>query len=509
MRQYLPFLKLFSVTMLTMVLLLSACKKYDDVEVGPYEPEFAIPLLQSSFSIEDVLSRFDDDTFVTIDNEGFVTMNYRGDLTARTSMDIFEFIAQTPSLFPLLDTTMVLPFGTPNGFDLDFAVINNGYARFNYIYDLPEPMDMTIRVPNLLTPTGEVFEFQQYHPIGSPLPFQSDTTHLKDYILKPTNDSIYVEYYAILKDNGERIKLNVITLELQEFTASYVEGYMGNEIYEIPRDTIEIDFFENWTRGEVYFEDPRISVSVLNSFGFPVRSKANIMDIFTADGQVLELQSLYVDSINVDYPRLDEVGESRTTLFYFDKDNSNIDDVLNSNPVAVDYEMRALANPDMDTTIRGFMTDTSQFKIQVEVELPLHGRALGFAARDTLDIDFAKYEKAIAAELKVIADNSLPLEVALQGYFLTADYQVIDSLFQETTPIIGAAAVDDEGEVIEMETLVTYIPVEGERFERLKSAKKMLLTTAFSSYNNGQAPVKIYTDQQVDIRMGMKLTVQQ
>ena len=251
MKLNLPDLRSLLLPLFLVLILLSGCKKYNEAELSDYQSEFAIPLLQTSLSMEDVLSRFDEDTFITIDADGFITMNYKGDVTARSSADIFDFIAQTEGLFPLLDTATVLPFGTPNGFDLDFAIINNGTVQFIYINDIPEPMDMTIRVPNLLTPDGEIFEYEQYHAIGTPFPFSSDTFKLKDYILKPTNDSIFVEYHAVVRSTGERKKLNVIGLELLDFTASYVEGYMGNEIYEIPRETIEIDFFENWIRGDV------------------------------------------------------------------------------------------------------------------------------------------------------------------------------------------------------------------------------------------------------------------
>lgn len=509
MKRILPVLQLKTTTLLFIICSIVACKKYEDVQISDYQPEFAIPLLQTSLSIEDVLNRFDEDTFVTIDEDGFVTMNYKGDITARSSTDIFDFIAQTEGVFPLFDTATALPFGTPNGFDMDYAIIDDGKVQFLYINDIPEPMDMTIQIPNLLTPDGEVFEFKQYHPVGSVIPFQSDSILLKDHILKPTNDSIYVKYFATLQSTGERKELSSIGLNLWDFTASYVEGYMGNDIYEIPRDTIEIDFFENWTQGEVYFEDPKISVSVINSFGFPVRSKANIMDVFTADGRVLTLQSLYVDSINVDYPRLDEVGETRTTLFYFDNENSNIAELLGSNPVALDYEMKALANPDMDTTIRGFMTDTSQFKIQVEVELPMHGRALGFAARDTLAVDFSEFENVIAAELKLIADNSLPLQVGLQGYLLDENNKVLDSLFLQEMPVIAPAPVDDDGLVTGLESLTNFIPLDAERFDKLRPTKNIAIVTSFSTFNEGQTPVKIFNNQFVEVRMGMKVSIEQ
>ena len=512
MNLHLSALKTYSLLCLCLSFLFfsTGCKKYDEVKIGNTDPEYAIPLVQTNFSIEDILNNFDDDTFVTIGADGLITLNYKGEVTARSSTDIFESVAQTQGQFPLLDTSSVLPFATPNGFDMDFAIINNGTLRFIYFNTILEPMNMTIKLPNLITPGGEAFEYKQYHPTGHPsLPFLSEVFDLKNHILKPTNDSIYVQYEAIIESSGERKKIDVALLELLDFTASYIEGYMGNEIYSIPRDTIEIDFFENWTRGDVRFEEPKISAFVINSFGFPVRSKANIMNIISADGSVVPLQSNYLDSINVAYPTIAEAGEEKTTYFSFDKDNSNIIEVLGSSPVAVDYEMEALANPDRDTTIRGFMTDSSRFRIQIEVELPMYGKASGFAANEILDINLSQYENVASAELKIVSENTLPLNVGLQGYFLDGNQNIIDSLFQEVKPVIASAPIDVvTGEVTGMEELVSFIPIDRERFKRLQNSKQLLLSTFFSSYDDGQVPVKILNTQGVDIRMGLKIELE-
>ncbi len=494
---------------LLLALLTATCSKYDDVQLADYSPEFAIPLLTTQLSMEDAFSRFDEDTFLTIDEDGFMTMNYFGDVTARQSSDIFEFIAQTEGTFPLFDTISALPFGTPNGFDLDYALINNGTMQIIYSMDFDEPVTFNARFPNLVAPDGEIYEYTYFHQNANLPLFIHPQVDLTGYQLRPTNDSIIVEYYVYLEDSGTREKLDNIGLTLVDFTASYVEGYMGQEIYEIPRDTITIDFFENWTFGDVFFEDPRILVSVINSFGFPVRSQASIMNVFKADGQIVPLQSLYLDSINIEYPLLDDVGGVRTTEFFFDRNNSNIDEVLSGNPIALDYEMRALANPDQDTTIRGFMTDTSSFRVQVEVQLPLHGRTNGFVARDTIDVDFSDYEQVTSAEFKMITENNLPMELALQAYFLDAQDVIIDSLFLDRTPIIEAAPVDANGIVTEATELISFIKVNGDRFTNLQQADRILVNLAFSSYNEGQTSVKIFNDQQVEIRMGMKLEVQQ
>jgi hypothetical protein len=114
-----------------------------------------------------------------------------------------------------------------------------------------------------------------------------------------------------------------------------------------------------------------------------VRSKANILNVFTVDNEILAIESDYLNNITVDYPSLNEVGQTKSTHFDFNKDNSNIDVILGAGPTAIDYDFDAVANPDSNATIRGFMTDSSFMNVQVEVELPMYGAATGFEVRDT------------------------------------------------------------------------------------------------------------------------------
>ena len=128
----------------------------------------------------------------------------------------------------------------------------------------------------------------------------------------------------------------------QNFKASYLEGYLGQEPYDLPRDTIIIDFFDRWIDGTVTFANPSINVEVENSFGLPVRSVFNVMEIWNQDGSVLPVQSDILNTgVDFNYPALDEVGESKFTSFSLNKDNSNIVDIFSNRPIAVDYDLDA------------------------------------------------------------------------------------------------------------------------------------------------------------------------
>ena len=485
-----------------------ACSKFDDLDVGEREAEFAIPLFSTEVSLQDVLENFDSTTFITVDADNNIVMNYKGDITARNSLDIFETLRRYDNLpLPVLDTLFALPFDIPNGLDIDFGVMKSGMVDWKWLSDHQEDIQVTVTFPNVTDPDGNVFthvEDRKYS--GTQLISIQGPFDLTGYTIRPEQDSFYVRYQVYRKDAMYNDTLSVFLMTIRDFTGSYVEGYLGQELYEIDRDTIEIDFFENWTRGDVYFADPKIKLTVQNSFGFPVRSKTNLVNVISFDGSVLPLRSDFIQNgINIDYPDFNQVGETIETVFFFNKDNSNIDSIVSFNPVAVDYDLDALPNPDGDTTIRGFVTDSSFFKSQVEVELPIYGKAVGFTAFDTIDVSFSEYDEVTKAEFKIISENEMPLQVDLQILFANSNNEVIDSLFQNQIAVIAPADVDGDGNSLGAKENINFVEMGTERFSKIRSANRAFVRASFSTTNNGQESVRVLANQSVSVRMGMKL----
>jgi hypothetical protein len=495
------------------------CSHFNDLEgietVGD-DAEFAIPLIRTSVSMADLLEKLDKYTFLDTDSSGLILLRYRGDVVTKTSQEIFQSIQQAlPPAIPVIDTVMPLPLVTPEGIEIDYVEMKSGMMQ--YVFNSLHEDDLTVKVrfPQVIKPNGDVLEFNHvvdYSNSTPVIPFPPFVSYdLKDHkLVADAEGNLRIEYIA-LRSNGQRDTVSNFNIALTNLKFSYAEGYFGNQLHDGGRDTIQIEFFETWTQGNVYFEDPKIYVNVFNSFGVPTRSIVNVFDIYTADGSVLSVQSDAIDNgIDFEYPQLpDEIGEARITRFSFTKDNSNIDVVLGSKPVALDYDVDAITNPDSITAIRGFITDSSRYTVSVEVELPIYGRSSEYVVVDTVEVDFGAYENVSEMEFKVWAENHLPVNVGIQAYFLDAAGMVIDSMLQTPQTLVKAAPVNSEGEVLNPVTHVLYVPVNGARLENLRQAKQILLNAAFSTYDNGSTSVKVYADQQVHIGVGLRLKTQE
>ncbi len=507
-------IKNFTLASIVLLVFIVGCRKisdFDNVNLAPIEPEFAIPLITTSATISDLLANLDDDTFITILDDGLIKLNYKGDVIQRTSLDLFDVLSGGG--FPVLDTVTQYYFDLPSSIDLDYAYLSGGSVNYLGFSHHEQDVALEMTFPQLIK-DGEPFKiFRDINYIDTaPIPLFGSQS-VEGYTLVSNNNDTISFVYEAIKEDGVRDTLSNLFITLSDFTFSYVQGYLGEDLYELPRDTIEIDFFKNWTQGNIYFEEPRILLTAQNSFGFPVRSKIELINIHTVTGDILPLESPYIEEgINIGFPSSSNPFEVVETPFDFNYTNSNIAEILGSGPVAVDYHINALPNPDSLTSIVGFATDSSIFRVQVEVELPFYGSANDFLAFDTISIDtfdlaadFSEVDNIKSAEFKLITENTLPLGVDLQVHFADQNGTIIDQLFENETEFIQGAPVDETGDVLPGGAeLIHFINVDAARFEKLKEARFLFLQTAFSSTGQGEFPVKIKANQDVGIRMGVK-----
>lgn len=502
-----------------LLLLLVGCNQFADLENADgsrYQAEYAIPLLNTSFSMNDLLENFEENSVLTVLPDGLLRLQYSGSVLTENADDVFEAINTTLSGLggiAIESNREALPFSGPDGLVIDQMNLKEGLLFWSLVNCHEKEITATMTFPTV-TKNGEALvitrtldpftggdDCVELNNLFNPI-------NLDDYIITTENDSIYVEYYAEDSDGMEIAPAEGVGILISGLAFSYAEGYLGQINHSSDPDRIDIDFFDNWIRGDVFFEDPVITFNFTNSFGIPTRAVVDRFDVISVDGDTLPLQSEFVtNGIDFPYPTLDEVGQTKSTDFVFDKDNSNIREILSSGPVAIFYDVSADTNPDGDTDVRGFVTDSSQYIVQVEVDLPLYGWAINFGVRDTFDLSLSDLDGADYAEFKMVTENAMPVSIGVQGYFRDAQGNVLDSLYENSTRVIEGAPVDAVGRPTGVQETVTFSDFPAERFTKIKAATQLEVVATFFTTTDGQQSVQILGDQDVKVRLGAILGV--
>jgi hypothetical protein len=487
-----------------LITLASCNKEFDRLLL---EPEIAMPLFSTSTTLESLFGENTDSSQLIVSPEGDMMLVYSGRLVRRQAQEIFQAIPIFPGI--MTDTVLSAPFTLENEIRIIRARFTSGNVFVQLRSDWEEDIDFILEFPDV-TLNGEPLRIQtEVKYTGSlPVTISLPVNPIAGYDIDLSDLEVNVKYYAYRKSNGERVKLTSVGFIISGIQFSYLEGYFGYEIHTIDRDTIKMDIFENVIQGNLEFSEPRVTVIVDNAFGFPMRAQVSVLKVSNETASA-DLESPFIDSgFDFAYPTLQEAGQFKTTQFFFDKSNSNIRDIFNLYPIYLDYQIDAISNPDQIVDLIGFTTDSAFFEMGVRVELPLVGKAAGFEGDKTYDIDLSGLDKIREAELKLVAENGIPIGIEVQATLLDSEGQPLATLLPGFDGILEAAPVDAQGLALGVSRKETFIPADAQMMDHLRAARQVRIDARFSTTDMGQTEVRIRPADAVSLRMGIRATIE-
>jgi hypothetical protein len=524
------FMRILLYTLLVLTFFSCTKDKFSNATIGDHPADYAFPLFSTDLAFKDLIVNVLDDSSTTdeliFNADNTIRLVYSSEVASKKATELFDFIKQVP--IPITDTVTCYPLKAPTGVDFKKARIKGGTMTLGFYYGMTtQPIYGTVSMQQMVK-NGVPFTYDFILPVN---PLASNVLFfpiipIAGYELSSTNDSICLKYTAHFADGTPTLiptsasfPSTIGGMLIQNMEISYLEGYWGLQTYPLDLDTIDIDINQSNLRGNIKVKDPKVTITVTNSYGFPTRGKVKYLRFVAPNGDLLELHSPVIDSggIDWDYPSFaaGEVGQTKYDAFSFDGTNSNIADIFNAQPVRLIYEIEGVANAQNDLNLVGFITDSSTVSFGVQVDLLLEGSVEDFAADQTLDLNFGDYANLDKYSIdsvifKLVTENKMPVETALQVYFQDANGQNLDSLFQNGIRVISkATGVDANGFPQGTERVESYIPMSYDRFDKIRTAKKAFLKTGFSttpSSTGGMPPfVKLTSDMSTKVKMGLRI----
>ena len=488
----------------------ASCKNFEDfneIEEVELNGAYAIPLINSSTNLQDILDETgqqNDLSGLIIEDDGSMKVVYQNEAITQHMSDFFEEIPSFPLVIPF--NSNQIPFDIFEGINVQQLNLKSGTLSFELESYHQEDINVLITIPNLVK-DGTAFNVTQtvQYSGNSPAIASISPVDLTGYSFNLPNGELEV-YYQANNNNGDNLQINPIIGMAENWDYEYMQGIWEKDTISLASDTLAIDIFDNWVDGTINFADPRLTIIVDNSFGFPTMAQIEKLKVITASGDEMYLQSSLFDTpLYLDYPALTAPNTSKQTTLTFNNTNSNIADILNSKPSQIIYSITAVINPDESSVTNGFMTDQSSMSISLETELPIHGSASGFEIEEPLESDLSDLDDIEWAEFKIITDNGLPADLGIQLYFTNDQGEKIDSLYNGFEKLTESAVVNNAGDVISSTEKVTLIEVSAERMENIKQSNNLMVGLTFSTVDGGNTPVKILTSHQLDVKVGLKV----
>lgn len=501
-----------------------------------FDGSIAAPLFKSTMTLRDILQDYDANELIEEDETGYMYLLYNDNIASFSASQIlplpsqgFSEVIQDPALANLSS----LPIGQTETVkvdnDLDFNVGSTGAeidklvvkaANFDVAISssFPHTGELIIAFPNI-TKNGQ--PYTKTFPIDkSDGSYASDNsyTDLAGYTIDltkggNTTNTLPVTYEVSLENSGnagtgaDQISID---FSLNNIIYSSVNGYFGQTPVSIPKDTLQMRLYNHALGGNIEFYDPQLKVIYKNSIGVPFDywfTDIKTFSIFGAESQGLYSKAIPTDSFPDRIMSPSSLGDVYMDSVTITRKNSNIMDILASSPKYIFTGFDAKTNPGTGKPHTNFMTDESSFDVELELKLPLYGKASWFALQDTIEFDFDdtfdEFNDMEQTTLRININNEMPVDLDFQLYFTDANFNVIDSLFNGDPHIISSATVDDEGEVVEKVNNTTDIIVDQQEIEKIKSARYLLFKASIETTDNATKNVRMYSHHSFDVKVGI------
>jgi len=501
-----------------------------------WNPNFAVPAVHSSLTIRDVLRDYDTTNLFVEDQTGFLRLIYHKQVFSLPASDYVtlpdqsfsdnftgtDFIAQDfPATSPATVTknyTQLMVLQLPSD-SFDSLVFKNGTFSIDVSSTFLHTGLLTVTFPTIRKNNLPYSKTVNINTSTGTFTYNQSFYDLADYSANFTNpNQLPVSLSLTLVNSGNPVLASdqvSVNMSINTLQYKIIYGNIGQRNIPIQEDTVNVEIFNNTLQGSVYFMDPKFRLFVSNSFGVPFSATFSDFKIYSS------VSNQYVpypfppayDSLLIAAPTT--VGQQllpdsiilNTTTF------PDITTIVSENPRYVHVTTNAQSNP-TGSTQYNFIQDTSRLAVDLEVELPLWGRASWWILQDTLDFNFSDYYKDSTIDLhnvewvkfRLNILNGMPTEASVQIYLTDTLYNIIDSIFTPPNDtIIASGILGGTGKVIAPTRKTSDVIYTNSRLANLHNVKKALVRGYVHTTNKGATIVRFYSEYAIDVKMGVQV----
>ncbi len=503
-----------------------------------WSPSIAVPLIHSKLTIRDIVRDYDEDDLIEEAQTGFLSLVYNKQVYSSKASDVitlqnqsyneaFESTEVDISVLQVgmsvtLDEQVVNDFNVGTDEEIDSLILKNGNLEITTSSDFLHTGELVVTFPyvkkNGIAYSKTITIDQDNGTYSS-----NSSDDMSGYTIDLTNggsefNKFPIDYSLTMTNSGNPVSGSEqvsITIKLVDPHFSSFFGYFGSKTLNINRDTLHIEMFNSALEGSAYFENPQLTVETRNSYGLPIKIGLTELGTYSpANDLSVQLYGIGVPSATdpelINSPILSQIGQIITdSLATIDKNNSNLPEVIGNTPKYMFFGIHAETNSE-GVTHNNFVTDSSQFDVDVELRLPLKGRASYWALQDTTDINFNEFIDDIDNIEQVLFrfnfTNGMPTDISFQVYFADSLNNIVDSLFTpENTQLITSAKTNGEGEVTESTNKLTDVIYPNERIKELGDVKYIYYSGRVATSDAATKNVSLYSHQELEVKMGVKI----
>ena len=301
---------------------------------------------------------------------------------------------------------------------------------------------------------------------------------------------------------------DTIDYEVQFSDISYdvIEGDFKQEPFSLSSQTIDLgEFSDNFSDGNVTFDNTQMTINISHDYGFPIGIDLSSVEAVSTNSSV-NLNYTATDPSLPNTMIIDGVenfgDDEKVTELTLDKDNSNIGDLLESNPNEIKFNLSGISNPINSVPNENFYASSNTgFEAEVSIGFDKVNLNEEIDFNNNTDEDFEEFQ---SIKIVTSVENKIPLTGDLILEFKNSADEIIHT---ESFNAFNAANIDpSSGQSDGVAVLSNFeINLDKNEINSLVNTEKINIKVTLQ-LPNGESSVTVKGSDELNVRVGLEAT---
>ncbi|MEO9805954.1 MAG: hypothetical protein ABJF04_22030 [Reichenbachiella sp.] len=506
----------------------TACHVEDLDKVKPVtiSPHLALSLGFSEYTVLELLEDLDNESLVVNDQDQTIALYFEDstDFSSNNELIAIGSVANQEEFAPAVnlpaapfgykidvDQTFTFSFPANNGEEIDSLFFSSGTLDFEMESTFKGDIDYTwviegtqdVETEENLTQTkqlsyisGSVTDSYSRSLGGLKSKFYKNSADENEFAVKVTG--------TISFDSGtEVLPSHKMTFDLgfnnPGFSKLY--GNFGSEPIALQSQTIAMPSLDDFSGDGLKLEDPSILLITKNSYGLDFELSFDEVKAIASDNSeiVLTEKASGIDGL-VASPDIE--GEVKVDTVMINNENSNIDELLNSAPTAMEFTISGVPNPVGTTRDPNFLLASSEIKVKSVIIIPMQFQMDGFSVDFEFDLDGLDIDEAESLTFNLISTNEIPFSGSIDLKFADANGNILYELLDAAA--IESPTVGTDGKSTEAMISTSGISLTQEGIDALLIAEKVLAVANISTFESDKDRfITLYADYKLKVELSL------
>lgn len=488
------------------------------VEDIKWSPELGIPLIDSKFTLTEILESNSSSIDFTTDASRTIVISISDDsLFSQSASEYYTLNNTSLNVPPIILTEEEIDLFNSNGevtvlrevmidypnpANLDEIVIDAGEVAIEVEEDFPANVDLSFSMEdpndNSILDYNQNFIYDGFNPISTDQSVNQFNDIAFSFNADPTQGQVQLSFELSLSRVNQDLVFGVNSLDVnigfQDMDFGALYGDLSSQNISTESNTVQTDFLDDselLNDIEYYFENPQFRIMFSNSMGLPVRFDVNNFTSFKNGESTEEPINNAIDL------EASEEGSVAVSEVNFDNVFKNL---INNMPDSVSLQIDGLIDP--NDIPNNFVTRDSYIQVGYEINLPLEFSLSGLEINETVSLEGIDTQELQYALFKFTSENSLPIDLDFTADLLDEDSTVVMNLFDGK--FLAGGTEDQPTTINDIIRLEDNPSTSSNELQDLKEVKRVGIRATVATTNNGSSVVRITSDASVQFNLAVQ-----